>query len=156
MRGKLTISVWYEKPSMKCRVEYWLWSIDLPRHITELRDWLRWVMDFEDTKRMYKIITMEVNDMLKDYYLEFNQSENLIQDGMMAEQFTFLTAPVNDTVINIASWATPTLTWDAGPVVRDYRADRYEPSLEYISKEEFMEKEKNWELRSWRAYVVLN
>lgn len=43
---------------------------------------------------------MEVNDMLRDYYLKYNQSGNLIQDGMMAEQFHFLTPPRVDTVLN--------------------------------------------------------
>lgn len=159
MRWMLTIKVWFEAPSMKCRVEFWLWSIDLPRHIDELRSWLRWVADFEETKRLYKIITMEVNDMLREYYLNYNCSGNVIwEDGIMAEQFHFLAAPVNDTVINITSWATPTFTLDAAPVYLTdrCRVDRCDPGLEYISKEEFMEKERNWELRNWRAYVVLN
>ena len=166
MRWALTISVWYENPSMKCKVEFWLFSIDLPRHIDELRSWLRWVADFQETKRLYKMITIEVNDMLRDYYLKYNQSGNLIQDGMMAEQFHFLTPPIVDTVLNtynvqnwqvhIMSWATPMELW-ATPSHGELWVDRYEPpSPEYLSLEEFEEKRRNWELRSWYIYCVLN
>lgn len=168
MRWALTIKVWYENPSMKCTVSYGLWSIDLPRHIDELRSWLRWVADFEETKRLYKIITMEVNDMLREYYLNYNCSGNIIwEDGIMAEQFHFLTPPRVDTVINtynvqngqvhIMSWATPMeLTWGTSSS-REFWVDRYEPpSPEYLSLEEFEEKKRNWELRSWRIYCVLN
>lgn len=166
MRWMLTIKVWYEQPSMKCKVEYWLWSTDLPREITELRDWLRWVADFEETKRLYKIITIEVNDMLREYYLKHNQSGNIIwEDGMMAEQFHFLTPPRVDTVINtynvqnwqvhIMSWATPIELW-AAPSRGELRVDRYEPRMEYISSQEYEEKRRNWELCSWCVYCVLN
>ena len=166
MRWTLTIKVWYGQPSMKCKVEFWLWSIDLPREITGLRDWLRWVADFEETKRLYKIITMEVNDMLREYYLNYNYSGNIIwEDGMMAEQFHFLTPPRADTVIDtynvqnwqvhIMSWATPIELW-ASPLRGETRVDRYEPRVEYVSDEEYEEKKRNWELRSWCAYCVLN
>ena len=163
MRWMLTIKVWFEAPSMKCRVEFWLWSIDLPRHIDELRSWLRWAADFEESKRLYKIITMEVNDMLREYYLNYNYSGNIIwEDGIMAEQFTFPPAPRETPItigirnnINIQAGATPQLTYSLWPSVRDYFMDRYEPSMEYISKEEFEEREKNWELRSWCFYCVL-
>ena len=167
MKRKLFIKVWYEQPSMKCKVEYWLWSINLPREITELRDWLRWIMDYEDTQRTYKIITMEVNDMLREYYLNYNCSGNIIwEDGIMAEQFHFPEAPTIDARINtyqvangqvhIMSWATPMELW-ATPSHREFWEDRYEPpSPEYLSSEEFEEKRRNWELRSWCIYCVLN
>lgn len=162
MRWMLTIKVWYGQPSMKCKVEYWLWSIDLPRHIDELWSWIRWVSDYEDAKRLYKIITMETNDMLREYYLKHNQSENLINDGMMAEQFRFQPMPTTDTVINvwafqITAWATPTeLTWNAPSREELLRVERYEPRAEYLSDEEYEEKKRNWELRSWCVYCVLN
>lgn len=167
MRWTLTIKVWYEQPSMKCKVEYWLWSTELPREITELRDWLRWVADFEETKRLYKIITVEVNDMLREYYLKHNQSGNIIwEDGMMAEQFHFLTPPRVDTVLNtynvqnwqvhIMSWATPTEIYWYAPSRGETWVDRYEPRVEYLSDEEYEEKKRNWELRRWCAYCVLN
>lgn len=167
MRWSLTIEVWYEKPSMKCMVRCWLSSIVLPRFIDELWEWVRWIADFEGAKRMYKIISIEVNDMLREYYSKHNQSGNIIwEDGMMAEQFHFLTPPRDDTVLNtynvqngqvhIMSWATPTeLTWNI-PSPRELRVDRYEPQVEYLSPQEYEEKRRSWELRVWCVYCVLN
>lgn len=158
MKRKLFIKVWYEQPSMKCTVNYGLRSIDLPRHIDELRSWLRLVADFEETKRLYKIITMEVNDMLREYCLNYNCSGNIIwEDGIMAEQFHFAPVPEHDTIINIMSWATPMLDAYAPNYYTDYCIGSYEPpNPEYLSLEEFEEKRRNWELRSWEIYCVLN
>ena len=164
MRWKLTIEVWYEKPSMKCIVRCWLSSIGLPRFIDELWEWVRWIADFEEAKRMYKIISIEVNDMLREYYLKYNQSGDIIwEDGMMAEQFTFPIPPIINTYnvqngqVHIMSWATPTeLTWNAPSRGEVRVTSRYEPQMEYLSDEEYEEKKRNWELRSWCVYCVLN
>lgn len=149
MRGTLTIKVWYENPSMKCTVSYGLWSIDLPRHIDELWSWIRWVSDFESAKRLYKIITMEVNDMLREYQLEHSP------EGLLVEQFNFQPAPENDTVAIELRNYTRILSW-ATPQPRDYFVDRYVPSMEYLSPDEYEEKRRNWELESWTIYCVLN
>lgn len=167
MWGKLIIRVRYEQPSMKCRVTYGLSSIDLPRHLDEVWGRLRWITDIDWSERRYKIIEKEVNDMLRDYYLNYNCSGNLIwQDGIMAEQFNFPEIPTIDTRIstyqvangqvNILSWATPTHLWPAlhsGPI--DY-VDRHVPYIEYLSDEEYQEKRRSWELESWTIYCVLN
>lgn len=112
---------------------------------------------------MYKIISIEANDMLREYYSKHNQSGNIIwEDGMMAEQFTFSPPPIIDTYnvqnwqVHIMSWATPMeLTWNA-PSRGELWVDRYEPRTEYLSDEEYEEKKRNWELRSWCVYCVLN
>lgn len=103
---------------------------------------------------------MEVNDMLREYQLEHSS------EGLLAEQFNFQPVPENDTVINtynvqnwqvhIMSWATPTQIYWAAPSRREVRVDRYEPRMEYLSGEEYEEKKRNWELRSWCVYCVLN
>lgn len=90
---------------------------------------------------------MEVNDMLREYQLEHSS------EGLSAEQFNFQPAPENDTVINITTGATPLLR---GASTRDYYVDRYVPSMEYLSPDEYEEKRKNWELESWTIYCVLN
>jgi len=106
--------------------------------------------------------------MLREYYLKYNQSENLVwEDGMTAEQFHFLTPPRVDAVINtynvqnwqvhIMSWDTPAqLYWNAPSRGEVRVTGRYEPSMEYLSDEEYEEKKRNWELRAWCVYCVLN
>ena len=163
MRWTLTIKVWFDKPSMKCTVTYGLSSIDLPRHLDEVWGWLRWITDVDWSERRYGIIKKEVNDMLREYYLNYNCSGNLIwQDGIMAEQFNFPDAPIIDTYnvqngqVHIVSWATPTYVWPmlhSGPI--DY-VDRHVPYIEYLSDEEYQERRERWELESWCVYCVLN
>ena len=155
MWRKLIIRVRYEQPSMKCRVTYGLSSIDLPRHLDEVWGWLRWITDVDWSERRYGIIKKEVNDMLREYYLNYNCSGNLIwQDGIMAEQFNFPDAPIINTYavqngqIHIVTWATPTCV------------DRYTPwtypYIEYLTSEDYEDKRNRGELESWTIYCVLN
>lgn len=151
MWRKLIIRVRYEQPSMKCRVTYGLSSIDLPRHLDEVWGWLRWITDVDWSERRYGIIKKEVNDMLREYYLNYNCSGNLIwQDGIMAEQFDFPDAPIINTYavqngqVHIMTWATPTYV------------DRYSPYIEYLTSEDYEEKRSRGELESWCIYCVLN
>lgn len=165
MKWKLIIKVWFDSPSMKCTVTYGLSSIDLPRHLDEVWGRLRWITDIDWSERRYKIIEKEVNDMLRDYYLNYNCSGNLIwQDGIMAEQFNFpeIEIPLTNTYtvqngqVHITTGATPTYVWPmlhSGPM--DY-VDRHVPHIEYLSDEEYQEKREKWELESWALYCVLN
>lgn len=158
MRWKLTIKVWFDNPSMKCTVSYGLSSIDLPRHLDELWGWLRWITDVDWSERRYEIIKKEVNDMLRDYYLNYNCSGNLIwQDGIMAEQFNFPEIPLTNTYTvqngQVHIMPHPTYTW---PSVREHRQDRYTPSIEYLTSEDYEDKRNRGELESWTLYCVLN
>jgi len=94
---------------------------------------------------------MEVNDMLREYYLNYNCSGNIIwEDGIMAEQFTFPEAPTLNTYtvqngqVHIMTGATPTYV------------DRYTPYAEYLTPEDYEEKRSRGELESWCIYCVLN